>query len=87
MHGAGGKFEMGGAHIGGEIDDGAALLQRVGERLRREQMPAGSAGREQHQRRRASRHQIALPAGTGSGAVSMAARGCSRVNASSMPMA
>ena len=44
-----GKLEMRGARIGGEIDDGAALLQGVGERLRREQMPAGSAGRKQHQ--------------------------------------
>ena len=36
VHGAGGKLEMRGARVGGEIDDGAALLQRVGERLRRE---------------------------------------------------
>jgi hypothetical protein len=47
VHGAGGKLEMGGARVGGELDDGAALLQSVGERLRREQMPAGSAGREE----------------------------------------
>ena len=85
MHGAGGKLEMRGARVGGEIDDGAAFLQHLGQRLRREQMPAGSAGGEQHQRRRG--HQAALPSLARSGAVSMAVRGCSRVSASSMPMA
>ena len=76
---------MGGARIGREFDDGAAFLQGDGQRLRRKQMPAGSAGREQHKRRRG--HQAALPSLTRSGDVSMAARGCSRVSASSMPMA
>ena len=85
MHGARGKFEMGGAGVGGEIDDSAAFLQSVGQRLRRKQMSAGSAGREQHERRRG--HQAALPSLTRSGDVSIAVRGCSRVSASSMPMA
>ena len=47
MHGARGKFEMGRARIGGEIDGRSALFQRERERFGREQMAAGAAGGEQ----------------------------------------
>ena len=85
VHGAAGKLEMRRSRVGGEIDDGTALQQRFCQRLRREQVSAGSAGGEQHQRRRG--HQAVLPSLARSRAVSMAVRGCSRVSASSMPMA
>ena len=76
---------MSGARVGGEFDDRAALLQSVGQRKCWKQMPAGSAGRKQHQRRRG--HQAALPSLASSGEVSIAELGCSRVSASNMPMA
>ena len=47
MDGAGGKLEMRGARVGRELDGGAALVQRDGQRLGRKQMAAGAAGREQ----------------------------------------
>ncbi len=47
MHGAGGKLEMRGARIGGEIDGDAALGEHDGQRLGRKQMTAGAAGGEQ----------------------------------------
>ncbi len=76
---------MRGAIVGGEIDGDPALLQDARQRLRRKKMTAGAAGRQQH-KRRGGWHQISLPAGANSGE-SIAARGCSRVKASSMPMA
>ena len=50
VNGARGKFEMRGARVGGEIDRDAALCKRRGQRLGRKQMPAGAAGRKQHER-------------------------------------
>ena len=47
MHGARRKLEMRRARVGRELDDGAALVQRDGERLRRKQMAAGAAGAEE----------------------------------------
>ena len=75
---------MRGALVGRELDRDAALGERDRERLGRKQMAAGAAGGEQDERRAARRHQSRLPATARSG---IAARGCSRVSASSMPMA
>ena len=77
---------MSGAMVGREIDRYASLVKRVRQCLGRKQMAAGAAGREQNERRAARIHQIRLPAIASSGDV-IAARGCSRVNASNMPIA
>ena len=77
---------MRGAMVGGEVDGDAAFVQHDRQRLGRKQMAAGAAGREQDERRAARSHQILLPATARSGEI-IAARGCSRVNASSMPIA
>ena len=77
---------MRGTMVGGEINGDAALLEHGGQRFCRKQMTAGAAGCEQDERRAARRHQIALPAAARSGEI-IAARGCSRVNASNMPIA
>ena len=99
-----GNLKWRGARIGGEIDRGAALEERIGQRLRWKQMAAGPAGGEEDEivrfagidlRRhgRLSRpkaghdEDYTLSAVASSGDVSMATRGCSRVKASSMPMA
>ena len=74
------------AVVGRELDRDATLVERDCERFRRKQMAAGAAGREQDERRAARRHQTRLPATARSGAI-IAARGCSRVSASSMPIA
>ena len=86
MDGAGGKFEMRSAHVGRELDHGAAFLQSDGQCFGWKQMTAGSAGCQQHQRR-GGRHQAALSAFTNFREFSMCARGFSRVSASSMPIA
>ena len=83
---ASGKFEMCGTMIGGEIDNNTPVRKHVGKCLGRKQMTAGAAGRKQDERRAARSHQMPLPA-TASSGVTMAARGCSRVNAKSMPIA
>ena len=98
-----GNLEMRGARVGDEIDDGAALAaSATASASRRKQMAAGAAGREQHEAASiaqrfieadAARAASRSPARRRSGRslairrVSMAARGCSRVSASSMPMA
>ena len=73
-----------GAPVGREVNGNAALHQRRGQRFRREQMPAGSAGRDQDRRAAGGVHHTAL-------AASMVppescACGRSRVSAISMPM-
>ena len=77
---------MRGTVVGGEVDDDAAFFQCHRKRFGGKQMPAGAAGRQQHKRRGSRRHYTRLPTGIGSGAI-IEARGCSRVNASSMPIA
>ena len=72
--------------IGGEVYRYVSLVKRVRESFRRKKMTSGAAGREQNERRAARSHQILLPATAKSGAL-MAARGCSRVSASNMPIA
>ena len=75
------------AFVGRKIDRHAALPQRHRQRLGGKQMSAGSAGREQDERRCALAHQAGFHSG-GSRSVgsSIATRGRSRVSASSMPM-
>ena len=79
-----------GARVGREIDGDAALGQRGGQRLGRKQMPAGAAGRDAAPSGAAVRrgHQAAAPRRqrASSRCASIAARGRSRVSASSMPM-
>ena len=77
---------MRGAMVGGEINGNAAFVEHDSQSFGRKQMTAGAAGREQDERRAARSHQILLPATARSGAI-MAARGCSRVSASNMPIA
>lgn len=72
--------------IGGEVYRYVSLVKRVRESFRRKKMTSGAAGREQNERRTARVHQIRLPAIANSGEV-IAARGCSRVSASSIPIA
>ena len=83
------KLKMRGARVGREFNDGAAFGERDGQSFGRKQMTAGAAGCKQRQRRGVVlRHtRLPAPASSADGAVSMAARGCSRVSASSMPMA
>ena len=76
-----------GARVGGEIDGDVAARQHVRQRLRREQVSAGSAGRDEHERRAALVGHAALPAPANApGLARNSARGRSRVKASSMPM-
>ena len=86
MHGTRREFEVCGAMIGGEIDGNASLCKGGGQCFGRKKMPAGAAGREQNERRAARSHQILLPAIARSGEI-IAVRGCSRVSASSIPIA
>ena len=74
------------ALVGRKIDDHAAPLQRIRQRLGGKQMSAGPAGREQDERRCIA-HQAGFHSG-GSRSIgsSIAMRGRSRVSASSMPM-
>ena len=72
--------------VGGEVYRYVSLVKRVRESFRRKKMTSGAAGREQNERRTARIHQIRLPAIAIWGEV-IAARGCSRVNASSIPIA
>jgi len=71
------------ALVGREIDLDAAPLQRVGERFGGKQMAAGSPRREQDER---ARHQAVRNSGGRRSNETIAARGRSRVSASSMPM-
>ena len=64
-----------------EIDLDAAPLQCIGERLGGKQMAAGSPRREQNER-----HQAVRNSGGRRSSDTIAARGRSRVSASSMPM-
>ena len=79
-----------GAVIGGKIDRHAALGERRRQRLGGKQMSAGSAGREQHERRAARVGHAGAPGGNEAVARGLAqhsrVRGRSRVSASSMPM-
>src|SRR5262249_59662080 len=86
MHGAGRKFEMRGAMVGSKLDRNPSLSERGCQCLSRKQVTSGAAGRKQHERRAARSHQIRLPATNRLGQ-SISARGCSRVNARSMPIA
>src|SRR5262245_59140591 len=86
MNSTGGEFEMRGAMIGGKLDRDAPLQKRVCQRLSGKQVTPGASGRKQHERRAAPSHQTRLPATSRSGKI-ISARGCSRVNASSMPIA
>src|SRR5262249_48607396 len=86
MNGTRRKLEMCGAMIGGEFNRNAALGKYGCQCFGWKQMAAGPTGREQDERRAARAHQILLPATAGSGEI-IAARGCSRVNASNMPIA
>ncbi len=72
--------------VGGQVYRCVPLMKRVRQRFRRKEMTSGAAGREQNERRTARIHQMRPPAITSSGEV-IAARGCSRVNASNIPIA
>ena len=75
------------ALVGREIDRRAARAQRLRQRFGRKQMAAGAAGGEQDERRAvAIRPSLRLGRQPLASARCIAARGRSRVSASSMPM-
>src|SRR5215510_5821536 len=86
MHGPGRKFEMRSAMVGGKLDRQPSLSERCCQSFGRKQVTSGPAGRKQHERRAARSHQTRLPATNRLGEI-ISARGCSRVNASNMPIA
>ena len=89
MDRAGGKFpgERRGAVVGGKLHRDPAPRQRARERLRRKQVPAGTACRDQDERLRRPAHARAPPrAASYSRSATASARERRLVSAISMPM-